>query len=286
MQTPLPNASSRWPSNWGSPWVIVTRNPEETRRDPLDPLPAIYLADPNAFAHKIERVKKNLDSRSAPAAGGSRQVFLLFKPDLDWRCADDLVQMIRERGAEVLPPKDPDLDPFLNLDANVEELRCPYPGLRPFDQSDTEFFFGRDRQISELIARLKTQRFVGVVGFSGSGKSPLVLAGLLPALRAGQLGPSDRWRIAILRPSPNPVATLAGALDQALGAWPERERKLQASTFGLLEGTTEGRGKEVNLLVVVDQFEDLFRLVEEGKLDAQHAAHFINLLLTVARRRG
>src|SRR5215471_18370998 len=49
----------------------------------------------------------------------------------------------------------------------------PYPGLRPFEEGDTDFFFGRDRQISDLINRLRTQRFVGVVGFSGSGKSSL-----------------------------------------------------------------------------------------------------------------
>ena len=84
----------------------------------------------------------------------------------------------------------------------------PYPGLRPFDGEFAKYFFGRDRQISELIERLRSNRFVAVVGLSGSGKSSLVRAGLLPALRAGQLG-SAEWRIAVMRPSEQPVATLA-----------------------------------------------------------------------------
>ena len=161
----------------------------------------------------------------------------------------------------------------------------PYPGLRPFDADYAQWFFGRDRQISELIERLRSHRFVGVLGLSGSGKSSLVRAGVLPALRAGQLGPAGSgWRIAIMRPSERPVATLAAELNKSdvLGPSAERAALLDGSSFGLLEATKEGRPPETNLLVFVDQFEDVFRLVQEGKLDAQRAAHFINLLLTVA----
>lgn len=160
----------------------------------------------------------------------------------------------------------------------------PYPGLRPFDGEYTPYFFGRDRQISELIERLRGNRFVAVVGLSGSGKSSLVRAGLLPALRAGQLGQAGSgWRIATIRPGEQPVAALAAELNKndVLGPSAEREEILEKSTVGLLEATKEGRSPETNLLVVVDQFEDLFRLVKERKLDALRAAHFINLLLAV-----
>ena len=161
----------------------------------------------------------------------------------------------------------------------------PYPGLRPFEEEYAQWFFGRDRQISELIERLRGNRFVAVVGLSGSGKSSLVRAGLLPALRAGQLGPAGSgWRIAIMRPGEEPVAALAAELSRSdvLGPSADRAALLEGSSFGLLEATKEGRPPGTNLMVFVDQFEDLFRLVRDSKLDAQRAAHFINLLLTVA----
>src|SRR5205807_2484854 len=71
-----------------------------------------------------------------------------------------------------------------------------------------------------------------------------------------------------------------------LGLSDERAGVLEGSTLGLLEATKEGRSQETNLLVFVDQFEDVFRLVQEGKLDAQRAAHFINLLLAVPAEPG
>jgi len=161
----------------------------------------------------------------------------------------------------------------------------PYPGLRPFDAEYEEWFFGRDRQIAELVDRLRSHRFVAVVGLSGSGKSSLVRAGLLPALSAGQLGPpGSGWRIAVVRPSEEPVATLAAELnkDGILGPSAGRAALLESSSFGLIETAREGSPPGTNLMVVVDQFEDLFRLVDGGKLDPLRAAHFINLLLTVA----
>jgi hypothetical protein len=156
----------------------------------------------------------------------------------------------------------------------------PYPGLRPFEKEYAHFFFGRDHQTAELIERLRAHRFVAVVGLSGSGKSSLVRAGLLPALQAGQLGrPASDWRIAVMRPSEQPTATLSAAL----GLSSQRVKVLESSTFGLLEATKDGYPPATNLLVFVDQFEDIFRLMDDGTLDAQRAAHFINLLLTVSQ---
>ena len=71
-------------------------------------------------------------------------------------------------------------------------VSCPYPGLRPFRPDEAVVFFGRDEQVDQLLQRLGRQRFLAVVGTSGCGKSSLVHAGLIPALRTGLLGSAGR----------------------------------------------------------------------------------------------
>ena len=130
-----------------------------------------------------------------------------------------------------------------------------FPGLRPFEEQDAVLFFGRDEQTDGLLRRLDDTRFLGVVGLSGSGKSSLVRAGLLPALRRGHLaGAGARWRIAVMRPGSTPLRALAHALDEALGPLEERLEILGSGRLGLLDVSRYGRGPEDNLLVVVDQF--------------------------------
>jgi WD40 repeat protein/energy-coupling factor transporter ATP-binding protein EcfA2 len=157
------------------------------------------------------------------------------------------------------------------------DLKNPYPGLRPFEPEDAGYFFGRDRQVDELLLRLRDHRFVAVLGLSGSGKSSLVRAGLIPALKAGHLTSSgSHWRVALFRPGSRPLEALAAALDEALGARVDRLARLGASTQALLLDTREGREADESLLVVVDQFEEIFRVP-----DASQAARFIDLLLAV-----
>src|SRR6201990_1852268 len=89
----------------------------------------------------------------------------------------------------------------------------PSPGLRPFETDEYRLFFGREGQSDELISRLGRARFLAVVGTSGSGKSSLVRAGLLPAIRGGMMaGVGSGWRIAVMRPGGDPVGNLARAL--------------------------------------------------------------------------
>ena len=90
----------------------------------------------------------------------------------------------------------------------------PFPGLRPFETEEYHLFFGREGQSDELLARLSRTRFLAVVGTSGSGKSSLVRAGLLPSMRGGLMkGAGSGWRIAVMRPGHDPVGNLAGAQD-------------------------------------------------------------------------
>src|SRR5438552_9379723 len=89
----------------------------------------------------------------------------------------------------------------------------PFPGLRPFQPEEEHLFFGREKEIDDLLRRLRTTRFLGVVGTSGSGKSSLVRSGLIPALQSGfMVGVSSTWRIAVFRPGEDPIGHLAGAI--------------------------------------------------------------------------
>jgi WD40 repeat protein/DNA-binding SARP family transcriptional activator len=114
---------------------------------------------------------------------------------------------------------------------------APYVGLRTFQEGDADRFFGRDGDVARLLDRLEGSRFLAVLGPSGSGKSSLVRAGLIPALRVGALAGSDTWSVRVLRPGHRPCA----ALDAATGV-------------------AHGRGRR---LVVVDQLEEIFVLASD-----------------------
>jgi WD40 repeat protein len=166
----------------------------------------------------------------------------------------------------------------------AEALATPYPGLRPFTPEECHLFFGRETQTNELVARLSRQRFVAVVGTSGSGKSSLVLAGLLPALRGGFLQGTTTWHISRLRPGDRPIVRLAEALAANPGFAPATvdrpsqiawvESTLRRSGLGLTEAIRQAHlPTETSVLVVVDQFEELFRY------EPDEAAAFVRLLL-------
>ena len=94
-------------------------------------------------------------------------------------------------------------------------LLNPFPGLRPFESNENHLFFGRDGQSNELLRKLRETHFLAVVGTSGSGKSSLVRAGLLPDLYSGMMaGSNTKWRVAIFRPGGNPMGNMAMALSQ------------------------------------------------------------------------
>src|SRR4051795_11578843 len=89
-------------------------------------------------------------------------------------------------------------------------IEDPYLGLRPFEPTDAELFFGRKEQIFELLRRLEEHRSVAVLGLSGSGKSSLVRAGLIPALTRGHLTEGGlNWHVAMMRPGADPLMQLS-----------------------------------------------------------------------------
>lgn len=165
-----------------------------------------------------------------------------------------------------------------------DDQNNPFPGLRPYEADQAELFFGRDEQIAELLDQLNVHRFVGVVGTSGSGKSSLVRAGLIPAIHRGYLvGPVRRWRIVIFRPGSGPLSELAQSLAKEFGL-PESLGAIATlclSNAGLVEFARANLGSEEGLFLVVDQFEELFRYGKgaPGTNNAEETAGFVKLLL-------
>ena len=92
----------------------------------------------------------------------------------------------------------------------------PFPGLRPFTQEEDYLFFGREEQTIELLRRLANNRFVAVVGTSGSGKSSLVRAGMIAELYGGTMTQAgSTWEVILLRPGGSPIENLARAMVEA-----------------------------------------------------------------------
>jgi hypothetical protein len=174
--------------------------------------------------------------------------------------------------------------------APVVEARpgvCPYRGLQTFDEEHAEFFFGRDADVQRLLERLKEARFLAVLGPSGSGKSSLVRAGLVPALKKGALPESDTWQVVVARPGAAPLTVLAsrlvtlfpqGAIQDTLDRLGSDERTLHLAVSQGLATEPEGR----RVLWVIDQFEEVFTLCRSNS----ERVHFFNGLLHAALAPG
>jgi tetratricopeptide (TPR) repeat protein len=182
----------------------------------------------------------------------------------------------------------------------------PFPGLRPFDYPDHPFFFGRVTQVHALYRMCDRSRFIAVIGSSGSGKSSLVRAGLRPFLdRENSEAGGRTWSWVEMRPGDAPLARLTDALTDlaaASGDDPATRAALRArvaydlqhSSFGIAEalGRIDGLGGK-SILLVVDQFEELFRFSSAAARPAadapdelrlrDEAAQFVQLLLEAAR---
>ncbi|MCG3162083.1 MAG: hypothetical protein JMDDDDMK_03312 [Acidobacteria bacterium] len=181
----------------------------------------------------------------------------------------------------------------------------PFVGLRPFNSDEGLLFFGRQEQAAELMQKLHRTRFLGIVGSSGCGKSSLIRAGLIPKLKAGFLaGDRDQWRIAIMKPGDAPLRNLAislidaatGALNPATNVVLEeidiaamikslRRTGAQAAVDYLSQASA---GSNANLLLLVDQFEELFHFgIETGDPEKRdEAADFVSIMLELSEQRA
>src|SRR4051794_33921012 len=184
----------------------------------------------------------------------------------------------------------------------------PYPGLRPFEPEEGNYFCGRRQEINRLEEMVREQRFVAVLGSSGAGKSSLVLAGLLPRLSRDHLPTGEPvWQVLRMRPGGSPFRALAeGASELWQRFHPEHTTSitvLRDRVQGLLRRSAQGLPQAVGelnlvpgmqLLLIVDQFEELFRYTgidhrqarrqdEETHDRRDEAAAFVASLLTVRK---
>ena len=134
---------------------------------------------------------------------------------------------------------------------------CPYPGMVPFAAKDAAYFYGRDDEINRMVQLLRRQRFLMVIGPSGSGKSSLVYAGLLPALAKSRYFTDGYWLIRTLRPGPQPTETLA----KALGAEGNQGTFAPDTVDRLLKNNSPAE----RLLLLVDQFEEVFTQADKDE---------------------
>jgi hypothetical protein len=192
------------------------------------------------------------------------------------------------------------------------EGACPYRGLEAFQPEDAPCFFGREALTGWLVSALRREvrvaqgvRFLGVLGPSGSGKSSVVLAGLVPKLKAGAIEGSEGWLVTVVRPGDDPLKNLAAGVVppfQPAGSLPDVEHasKLIESLRDDPEGQAldlfarmamDGRPADQRLTLVVDQFEEVFtyRPQDEqarGRFERDRSAFFANLLNAAAAPGG
>lgn len=206
---------------------------------------ASLLASHSEVAGRGQVVPLLLDDVSSP-------LYLAAKVALDLRAKERWDgELERLRALLGAPPPAP------------QEVPCPYPGMRAFGAADAKWFYGREREILELVSRLRAgEREVLVVGPSGSGKSSLVSAGVLPRLARGVFGMPPVLLLS-LRPGAAPLARLA----EALGAALDDLAAVRAALEGLLAPEREAR-----LLVFVDQLEELFTLASDAERSQFYAA--------------
>ena len=172
------------------------------------------------------------------------------------------------RANRVVP--DATLAPFDKDSAPVlDESTVPYVGMDSFAESKKDVFFGRERPIANLIARLQKENLIAVIGPSGSGKSSLVLAGVVPALEAGALPDSAQWRyLGRMVPGSNPLANLARLLrapDQGSG-WITEQANLIRNNPGYLLTLLQQISPDQPTVLVIDQFEECSTLCEDGAI--------------------
>jgi WD40 repeat protein/DNA-binding SARP family transcriptional activator len=242
--------------------------------EPATTLLAAASAAPLVVHREAARMARSLASRRIGEASERAVGARVDLRDVQRQIAGGVLELQRLRAEPALKSVDGDEQASLTELPRPTEA-CPYKGLARFEASDAVYFFGREQLAAELVARVVGASVLAVIGPSGSGKSSLVRAGLLPALRDGLVPGADRWAQVIMTPGPHPgrelvrrlvgretdgvdAATLSDAVDDARAALPA------------------GGG----LVLFVDQFEEVFTACR----DAAEREAFLDALVGASNR--
>lgn len=166
-------------------------------------------------------------------------------------------------------------------------LATPYPGLRPFEEADSKFFFGRETETAAILGLLEEQQLVVVHGASGCGKSSIIRAGVIPTFRLDCLATDNNAKVLVVRPSEGggAIGAIAAALDQAFPLAggtgdvldpPSWRRRLVTSPDWARDIATAAREAGSTLCLVIDQFEEVFTLHRnEGEAEVGRLIEFL-----------
>ncbi len=165
----------------------------------------------------------------------------------------------------------------------------PFPGLRPFTPEESDLFFGREKESAEILDKLLRNRFITVIGASGTGKSSLIYCGVLPKIRELGRKESSSWHIITFRPGNDPFTNICEAISDQINHDGARKADIEnilldmhLNSDGIASVLKKYFGGSTNrILVVVDQFEELFRYstLSAGGSRGKQAAEFVGKLV-------
>src|SRR4030043_51730 len=166
----------------------------------------------------------------------------------------------------------------------------PFPGLRPFAPEESDLFFGREKESEEVLKKLLKNRFVTVIGASGSGKSSLIYCGVLPKIRNLATDESSAWKIIKFRPGNDPLGNLANSISEKITGTGQEKITVENILLDIhlnSDGITSALNKYLlngdnKILLVIDQFEELFRYSTLGAAGSKgvQAAEFVEKLVS------
>ena len=171
----------------------------------------------------------------------------------------------------------------------------PFPGLRASKGSESHLFFGREKHIHDVLNKLGNHHFVAIVGSSGTGKSSLIRTGVLPAISHGELGgDGQEWKVVTVTPGSSPMKNMADEIaatldlesDDGQGQFREELCDLMKhSTLGLVQAMRTKLRKGEKMLLLIDQFEEVFRFAGENHTAKAEYDQFVHLLIDTVRQR-
>jgi WD40 repeat protein len=172
----------------------------------------------------------------------------------------------------------------------------PFPGLRPFAPEESNLFFGRETESREVLDKLLKNKFITVIGASGTGKSSLIYCGVLPGIKKTESGVSDAWKFVIFRPGNDPFTNLGEAIEENISEDGSKKAGIENIILEMhlnADGISSAikkflvKGNE-KVILVIDQFEELFRYSALSTTESKSArsAEFVDKVVKAVSQKG